>query len=260
MNMILKSSAAAALFFASSVAMAGVVSDVGSAADVDVEQNDKDWSGLIGGAILSAPEYWGSEDTEASGVPLIIVDWKDTAYFKVNRGGYWFVKTDKGFRVGALLKIRPGAWEEDDDSIEDLGLASSFEEPDAQIEPGVNVQYKVGMLTIEGQLTSGEDVNGALNLDYALIKSKEMVLTARLGIEHLGEDTVRYNWFGDISSADVDAATNTTVGLIGLYSLSPEWKLTFGVLSTSLADEVKDSTIVEEDSYTVSFVGALWAF
>jgi outer membrane scaffolding protein for murein synthesis (MipA/OmpV family) len=261
MNIILKSSAAAALLFASSAAMAGVVSDVGSAADHDVEQNDKDWSGLVGLAILSAPEYMGSEDTEASGVPVIIVDYKDTAYFKVNRGGYWFLKTNKDFRMGALIKIRPGAWEKDDDSIEDLGpIPAGFDEPDAQVEAGINAQYKVGMLTIEGQLTSGEDVNAALSLNYDLIKSKEMVLTAQVSIEALGEDTVRYNWFGDIGSADADAAVNTTIGLVGLYSLTPEWKLTYGVLATSLADEIKDSPIVEEDSFTVAFIGALWAF
>jgi outer membrane scaffolding protein for murein synthesis (MipA/OmpV family) len=261
MKKILRISTAAVLLSASTVALAGWTSDIGSVTPYAAQKAEKDWSGMIGLAVLSAPEYWGSEDTEGTGVPVIIVDYKDTAYFKVNRGGVWFWKPNDSFRVGALVKIRPAAWEEDDDSIEDLGpLPAGFDEPDAAAEPGVNFRYTTGELEIEGQATSGEDVNLEFSIGYHLIKSQKLLLTAALGIENLGEDTVKYDWYGDLDSPDADSATNTSIGLRGIYSLNKDWKLFFGAKSTSLADEIDDSPIVEDDKYTVGYFGAAWAF
>ncbi len=252
----------AVLTAVSTTSYAAVDSNIGSVPDYDANNPDKDWSGLLGVAVLSAPEYWGSEDTEGTGAPVIIVDYKDTAYFKVNRAGYWFLKPNENFRVGALLKIRPAAWEDDDDSIEDLGpLPASFDEPDTQGELGVNFLYKKDRFSVEGQLTSGEDVNLAFTFDYNVVQSADLVLIARLGIEQLGEDTVLYNWYGDDDdSFDPDSASNTTLGLIGIYTLSKEWKLFFGASSTTLDDEIEDSPIGDDDTYAVGFVGAGWTF
>ena len=245
---------------ASTSAFAGVVSDMGSVPDQDAAKTDKDWSGMIGLVALSAPEYWSSDETESSGAPIIIVDYKDTACFKVNRGGYWFWKPNDNLRVGALVKLRPGAWEDDDDSIEDLNLPSSFDEPDAQAEPGVNLRYKSGKFAFEAQALAGEDTNLALTFDYHLIRSKQATLMLRLGMESLGEDTVKYNWYGDDDSFDVDSASNTSLAVIGTYSMGPEWKLLYGVQSTSLDDEIKDSPVGDEDNYNIGFVGAAWVF
>lgn len=244
----------------STSAVAGVVSDVGSVPDYTAEQTDKDWSGMVGLVALSAPEYVSGDDTETTAAPIIMVDYKDTAYFKVNRGGFWFWKPNDSFRVGALAKIRPGAWEDDDDEIKDLPLPASFDEPDAQIEPGVNFLYRSGRFSAEAQLTSGEDTNVAINFDYNLMQSPKGLLTVRLGVETLGEDTVNYNWYGDRSAADPDSATNTSLALIGIYNLNPEWKLLYGVQGTSLDDEIKDSPVGNEDSYNIGFVGAAWSF
>ena len=262
MKTINKFAIATLLVSASSVALAAVDSDIGSVPDYDASNPEKDWSGMLGLAVLSAPEYWGSEDTEGTAAPVIMVDYKDTAYFKVNRAGYWFWKPNENYRVGALLKIRPAAWEDDDDSIEDLGpLPAGFDEPDAQAEAGVNFLYKRDRFSAEAQLTSGEDVNLAINLDYNVIQSPELVLIARLGIDQLGEDTVLYNWYGDDDdSFDPDSAVNTSLGLIGIYNLSKEWSLFFGATTTSLDGEIDDSPIVEDDNYTVGFVGAGWNF
>ena len=251
---------------ASTSTFAGVASDVGAIPAHDTVKTDKDWSGMLGLALLSAPEYISSGDTESSGAPIIIVDYKDTAYFKVNRGGYWFYKPSETFRVGALVKLRPGAWEDDDDSLEDLALArpASFDEPDAQAEAGVNFLVQSGKVEFEGQFLSGEDINVNLSLKYHLIRSKESTLTVAFEAESLGEDTVLYNWYGDDDAFDVnsslDSATNTSLSLIGTYSLNAEWKLLYGVKATSLDDAIKDSPIGDEDNYNLGFLGAAWVF
>jgi outer membrane scaffolding protein for murein synthesis (MipA/OmpV family) len=242
-------------------ALAGVASDIDSVPDYGSEKPDEDWSGMLGLALLSSPEYIGSEDTEGTGVPIIIVDYKDTAYFKVNRGGYWFWKPNDNLRVGALIKLRAGAWEEDDDSIEDLGpLPASFDEPDMQAEPGVNLLYKAGKVKAEVQLLAGEDTNVVANLDFRALQTEKTTLTIRFEVESLGEDTVNYNWYGDTSGADVDSATNTSLAVIGTYSLSKEWGLIYGAKTTSLDEEIEDSPIGDDDTYTVGFFGATWMF
>ncbi len=239
---------------------AGVVSDVGSIPAPDAVKSEKDWSGMLGLALLSSPEYIGSGDTESSGLPLIIIDYKDTAYFKVNRGGYWFYKPSDKFRVGALIKIRPGAWEDDDDSFIVLGLPASFEEPDAQAEAGVNFLFRSGKFAFEAQLLSGEDLNVHISLSYHLIRSKQSTLTLSFAAELLGEDTVRFNWYGDDNSFVVDSAINTSLTLIGTYSLSAEWKLLYGFKGTSLDKEIENSPVGNEDTYNIGFIGAAWAF
>jgi len=260
MKLINKFALATLLASASTLAFAGVDSDIGSIPDYGAQDPEKDWSGMLGLAVMSAPEYWGSEDTEGTGLPIIIVDYKDTAYFKVNRGGYWFWKPNDNLRVGALVKLRPGAWEDDDDSIEDLNLPSSFDEPDAQAEPGVNLQYKAGKVTAEIQLLSGEDTNVAANVDFRVMQTKKSIITLRLAVETLGEDTVNYNWYGDTSGADVDSATNTSLALIGIYNLNAEWSLIYGAQTTSLDEEIEDSPVGDDDTYTIGFFGAAWKF
>ncbi len=261
MKFIAKIIAALSLAVFTNLAWADVVSDAGSIPDYESKDDDKDWSGMLGLAALNAPEYWGSEDDEGTAAPVIIVDYKDTAYFRVNRGGYWFWKPNDSLRVGALVKLRPAAWEDDDDSIEDLGpLPAGFDEPDAQAEPGLNLMWRSGEVSAEVQVTSGEDTNVAASFDYRLTVSDQTSLTLRVGVEVLGEDEVKYQWYGDTSGADVDSATNTSLSLIGMTRLNPSWSVFYGATTTSLDDEIDDSIIVEEDTYTVAFVGAGWHF
>ena len=235
--------------------------ELGGVASVDAPESDKNWSGMIGLAAMSRPEYIGSEDSEGAGVPVIVVDYKDTAYFKVNRGGVWFWKPNEEFRVGAVAKIRAAAWEDDDDSIEDQEpLPAGFDEPDTQIEPGVNALFSSGMFMAEVQVTSGEDVNLTVLLDYDLIRSKENLLRLHFEVERLGEDEVKYGWYGDDSSYGNDEAINVTLGVVGMHTLNPSWKLLYGALAKSLDDEIDDSPIVKEDNYNLAFVGALWVF
>lgn len=261
MKLLLRISALLTLSMFASVASADPVSGASAVAGFESSDDDKDWSGMLGVAALRLPEYWGSEDDETTGAPVIIVDYKDTAYFRVNRGGFWFWKPNDSFRVGALVKLRPGAWEDDDDSIEDLGpLPAGFDEPDDEIEPGINALWRGGMASAELQITSGEDTNIAGNFDYRFVLSKQSTITLRLGFELLGEDEVIYQWYGDDSSADVDEATNTSLALIGTTRLNPSWTLFYGAQTTELDSDIEKSIIVEEDNYTVAFIGAGWNF
>jgi outer membrane scaffolding protein for murein synthesis (MipA/OmpV family) len=253
---------AAVLGSMSSLAFAaGGLSGLESVASPDAEKGEKDWTGMVGAAILAKPEYWGSDDTEGSGAPIIIVDYKDTFYFKIKTGGWWFWKADENFRMGAIAQIRPKAWDEDDDSIDDQKpLPAGFDEPDTKVEPGVNAQYKIDRFTAEARITSGEDTNAALDFRYNIMQSKQFVVVAKLGVEYLGEDEVNYQWYGGKSSLNNDSATNLSLGVYAIQSLNQDWKLLYGVTSTALDNEIEDSPIGESGNYTVAFFGGAYAF
>jgi len=253
---------AAVLGGMSSMALAGGIgAGVESVDTQHTAAGDKDWSGMVGAVVLSKPQYVGDDDNQGSAAPVIIVDYKDTAYFKINRAGYWFWKPNESWRVGAVLQIRPGAWDSDDGHLNDVKpLPSRFDDPDTKVEPGVNVRYKMDRFTAEAQLTAGEDANAQLDLKYNLMQTAQFVVTAKLGLEYLGEDEVNYQWYGDKGSLNNDSATNVTLGVTAIQTLNPSWKLLYGLQTTSLDDEIDDSPVGQDDSYTVAFFGAAYSF
>jgi outer membrane scaffolding protein for murein synthesis (MipA/OmpV family) len=225
------------------------------------ESGDKDWSGMVGLTALYQPQYIGDDDEQTTAAPVIIVDYKDTAYFNIDRAGWWFWKPNETWRVGAVLQIRPQAWDNDDGHLNDVKpLPPGFDDPDTKAEPGVNVRYKMDKFTAEAQVTAGEDVNALIEAKYNLMETDQFVVKAELGVEFLGEDEVNYQWYGDKGSLDNDSATNLSIGVSAVQTLYPSWKLLYGVKFTSLDDEIDDSPVGQDDTYTVVNFGAAYSF
>ena len=223
--------------------------------------DDKTWSGILGVAAASKPQYVGDDENQGTFIPLIIVDYKDTAYFNINRAGWWFWKPNEAWRVGAVAQIRTQAWDKDDGHINDVKpLPSGFDDPDTKLEPGINVRYKMDRFTGEAQVTAGEDVNALVELKYNLMQTAQFVVTAALGIEFLSEDEVNYQWYGDKGSLDNDSATNVSVGVTAVQTLNPSWKLLYGMKFTSLDDEIDDSPVGQDDTYALAYFGAGYSF
>ena len=225
------------------------------------QSGDKDWSGMVGAVALYKPQYIGDDDEQADGAPIIVVDYKDTFYFNIDRGGWWFWKPDDAWRVGAVLQIRTQSWDKDDGHLRDVKpLPSGFDDPDTGVEPGVNVRYKMDKFAAEAQVTAGEDINALLELKYNLMQSDQFMIMAKLGLEYLSEDEVNYQWYGDKGSLDNDSATNISLGVNVVQTLTPSWKLLYGVKTTMLDDEIEDSPVGQDDTYTVVNFGAAYSF
>jgi outer membrane scaffolding protein for murein synthesis (MipA/OmpV family) len=196
-----------------------------------------------------------------TGAPVIVVDYKDTFYFKINRGGWWFWKPNDALSVGAVLQIRQQAWDDDDGHLRDVKpLPAGFSDPDTEVEPGVNVRYKVDRFEAQAQVTSGEDINMLAEAKYALVQNADFYVTASLGFEYLSEDEVKYQWYGDQGSHNNDSATNIILGVNAIQTLNPSWKLLYGVKYTSLDDEIEDSPVGQDDAYTVISFGGAYSF
>jgi outer membrane scaffolding protein for murein synthesis (MipA/OmpV family) len=114
--------------------------------------------------------------------------------------------------------------------------------------------------TARAQVTSGEDTNALIEGKYNLMQTEQFVVSAKLGVEYLGEDEVKYQWYGDQSSHDNDSATNVYLGINAIQTLTPSWKLLYGVKSTMLDDEIEDSPVGQDDSYTVVSFGGAYSF
>jgi outer membrane scaffolding protein for murein synthesis (MipA/OmpV family) len=99
-----------------------------------------------------------------------------------------------------------------------------------------------------------------VELKYNLMQTAQFVVTAKLGVEFLGEDEVNYQWYGNKGSLNNDSATNVTVGLFAIQTLNPSWKLLYGVNYTSLDDEIEDSPVGQDDQYMVAFFGGAYSF
>jgi hypothetical protein len=99
-----------------------------------------------------------------------------------------------------------------------------------------------------------------LDLRYNLVQSKEYMLVAKLAVEYLGEDEVNYQWYGDKGSLDNDSATNLSVGIHAIQSITEDWRLLYGVNHTMLDDEVDDSPVGDSDTFTIAFFGVAYAF
>lgn len=225
------------------------------------QSEEKSWSGMVGAVALYKPQYIGDDDEQADGAPVIVVDYEDTFYFNIDRGGWWFWKPDPAWRTGAVLRIREQAWDEDDGHLRDVKpLPSGFDDPDMGVEPGVNLRFKQDRFTAEALVTSGEDINALLEIKYHLVQSERFLLAASLGFEYLSEDEVNYQWYGDKDSLDNDSATNVSVGLNVIQTLTPSFKLLYGVKATAMDDEIEDSPVGQDDMYTVVSFGAAYSF
>ena len=112
----------------------------------------------------------------------------------------------------------------------------------------------------EAQVTAGEDINALLELKYNLMQSDQFMIMAKLGLEYLSEDEVNYQWYGDKGSLDNDSATNISLGVNVVQTLTPSWKLLYGVKTTMLDDEIEDSPVGQDDTYTVVNFGAAYSF
>jgi outer membrane scaffolding protein for murein synthesis (MipA/OmpV family) len=225
------------------------------------ESDNKDWNGMVGLTALYKPQYIGDDDEQTTAAPVIVVDYKDTAYFNIDRAGWWFWKPNETWRVGAVLQIRKQAWDKDNGHLRDVRpLPSNFDDPDTQAEPGVNVRFKMDRFTAEAQVTAGEDANALIEGKYNLMETDQFVVTAKLGVEYLGEDQVNYSWYGDKGSLDNDSATNVSLGVSAVQTLTPSWKLLYGVKTTMLDDEIDDSPVGQDDAYTVVNFGGAYSF
>lgn len=77
-------------FWRSSVAVA--VAIAAPSFLVAQDRPEGDWNVRLGGGVMYAPEYEGSDEYKAGVLPMISVTWRDTIYFENGEIGVNFFK------------------------------------------------------------------------------------------------------------------------------------------------------------------------
>lgn len=254
------------LMLVSSTSLAGGLGDISDVPETRTP-SEKDLSGFLGVGALSRPEYIGGDNNETIPVPLISVDYRDIAYFKLNRAGVWFWKQgQEGFRIGAVLQPRRG-WRRNDGN-----RLSGMDTRGDSIEAGINLAWRYDRFGVEGayltDISDESDGDSAyIKLRYALVQSPKWLLAGQLGFDYLDDDVTDY-YFGvqpgeatpSRPAYSPDAEWNTSVSLVATYFFSDSWLAMGGFSYTLLGDEIEDSPIVESDDYANIFAGIAWRF
>lgn len=255
------------LLFSAGAGASSMVGDMSDLPEAKQPESEKNFSGMLGVAVLSKPEYSGSDENEVVAAPLISLDYKDTVYFKFNRAGVWFWKPkDTGVRFGALVKPRKGWSSGDGDSLKGM------DDRDDSIEAGVNMEWKIERAKFEaGYLTDVSDKSdgnsGFFKFNYALVQQPKFQLMGLVGFEHLDKDVSNYYYGVKGSEATAsrpaykaDADWIYSLGLVAMYGFAERWTLIGGAVYSRLGDEMDDSPIVEDRNNTLGALGVAWRF
>lgn len=80
-----------------------------------------DWQVIVGGGVVVAPKYEGSDEMGAMPAPILSVTWRDRVFADMQRGiGAYAVQTDR-FKLGFSVGLAPGRDQDDADALNGLG-------------------------------------------------------------------------------------------------------------------------------------------
>ncbi len=254
---------------ASAFASSSPISDIEAIPSVEVSvKKQTGFNGMVGLGAINRDVFPGVDDQETNPIPLINVNWNDIVYFEFNKLGGWLYKNEENnFRIGAVVQPRMGCDSDDCNPF----FAGDDHEIDSYAVAGIRTKWRSGKFSIDGSLLgSTESDSGSEAVivgKYTFIMNNNMTLTAQLKIEALSEDAVDYLYYGDTDfgsdlglNFDSDSAINTSLGLIGTYTINPKWTAIAALTATSLGDAITDAPGVTEDTSTAIVLGAMYRF
>lgn len=225
----------------------------GAMADSRPTGAKKDWTVIIGGGGLYAPDYQGSDDYELRALPYVRVEYQDWVSLSVPDGLKVTILNEGGFRAGVLAGYRF-----DRDAGDNIALAG-WGDVDGALELGGFTDYKFDAIKLS--LDARQAVSGD---DSGMIASLSVRYEARIAgtIMSLGpkvswvDDSYNQTYFG-ITPAQAAASVlgyapytadggikDFGIGLTVVVPLGDAWSLT-GLASVSqLTGDAADSPIV----------------
>ncbi|MEK6700589.1 MAG: MipA/OmpV family protein [Nitrospirota bacterium] len=223
--------------------------------------------GILGAGLFNVEKIVGDSDRKTVPLPLIIITYKDLAYWSLGGGGVWLLQSDdRSLKLGVGVKVRRG-WKADDDP--DLaGMADRH----TSLDGSVNALWKTSVVNINASyyhdilnVSNGEAATLRLSRNFWI--EPKFRLTPSVGVEWQSAKLVDY-YYG-VRPAEATAnrlayngrdTVNVGAGLGGAYRLSPDWSLMGGVYTTHLGSGITDSPIVSHRFSTLVFFGAGWLF
>lgn len=128
----------------------------------------------------------------------------------------------------------------------------------------INASYSYGRFRAEtgylSDLSDGFDGSKFfIQSSFVVLIHENFNLSLTAKFEALDEELVAH-YYNTLSSNSTDSSTNATLGLIGTYDLSPQWKIMGAVTSTTLGDEIVQSSLISDDKYNMALIGTTYYF
>ncbi|QJQ96098.1 MULTISPECIES: MipA/OmpV family protein [Halomonadaceae] len=210
------------------------------------------WQGSIGGGVIVAPDYLGSDDYDASPLPLVELRYGDEFYFSVRDGLGWNALQRNGWVLSPFIGYTFGR--------DNKGDLRRFDEVDGGLTLGTRLSYRHAQwhYSLSAEMPVTGDVDGALfeaRASWAQPFQERWLATLGPSLTYSSKDWTQSMF--RVSAADSARSGIRrhepndgyfTLGLGGTlsYSLTPRWSLTAVAGLAYLTGDAADSPIVEE--------------
>lgn len=230
---------------------------------------------VVGLAVGTAPDYYGSSKQEGGVGPYARYQFKDTERYVLLLGPQLSANllNDKNWRAGPLVKYRFAR----DNDVEDR-VVRQMDKIDGAVFGGAFVEYKMPLSnTRMHQIVFGGDVAGSKNGTEAHLRatywqplSSKLLATVGLGMTY-GNNKFADTYFGVTSAHDIalypsrgGRAYNASSGVVGwnipvglTMPINKEWLLSAGARYERLVGDAKSSPVVDQRGSANQWIGGV---
>jgi len=226
-------------------------------------ERDLEAGSVAGMGVMSMQQPYEGKDDEVYAVPLIVAEYKQF-FIDADIFGYYFQPKEEPLRVALIASPRFQGYEDDDAS-----LLNGMEDRDWAFDGGLRLSWPSELFDVN--LEAVADLSGRhKGQELRAIFSKTLLegfLTPKVGIKWQSQDLLDYYYGVKSSEAtagrpeyEPDSGLQYFAGLTLAVPLAEKWALVGDIQSYFLADEVKDSPIVNEDTLMRYVAGVVYRF
>jgi MipA family protein len=223
--------------------------------------------GILGAGLFSGQRIIGKGGVRTVPIPIILMLYKDTAYWSIGGGGVWLLQTDdRSLRLGAGVRVQ-GGWAPDDDP-ELVGM----QKRKGSLDGYVNGVWRTPLVAIGAHYyhdIANVSRSNAANLRFSrnFRVSDDLRITPSIGATW--QDSKRVDYYYGVRPEEAlpvrpayngRDTINISAGLAGAFRLHQSWSLLGGVFTTRLGNGIADSPIVTRRYSTMAYGGAGWRF
>lgn len=238
------------------------------------DQQDRDWFVLAGAAGFYGPDYEGSDDYRALGLPFFLVTYKDRFYADPIRGAGAYLFDNDTFQLGAGVNYAFGREEDENDRLTGLGDIDGGAAAEIRLEyqpwstdlpvgPSVTAQ-------LQHQFTGADTGTLAeLSAGFGFPLGGRAILRPGLNAQY-GDADYNQSFFGispaqavrsGLPAYEAEAGFKSVgANLFATYLLTPDWFLTGVASYDRLTGDAADSPIVDDENQFRLIAGVVRRF
>ncbi|MCK9419573.1 MAG: MipA/OmpV family protein [Nitrospirae bacterium] len=223
--------------------------------------------GILGLGVFNFKKMVGDSDRITFPLPIIIITYKDLAYWTLGGGGVWLLQSDYyAAKLGLGIKAHPG-WKSGDDP-----LLTDMTERKNSVDGYINALAKSPIVNISaafyhdiGNVSKGSSASARVSHNFWF--DRKFRLTPSIGAEWQNAKLVDYYYGVRLSEVIPNRPSysgrdtmNISAGLGGLYLINRNWSLLGGLYAVHFGNGITDSPIVKQSNTALVYFGGGWLF